>query len=102
MTQTEVYAPKSVQLWKTVMNWLSFMVQILVQIVKTTSSVAQVFSYIGVSQGRLLSPSPPAFKLLPVVEIPLESAAVNIAGSDGGDADADGSAGSRLAKLTVC
>ncbi|KAJ8438708.1 hypothetical protein Cgig2_013754 [Carnegiea gigantea] len=103
MTQAEVYAPKSVQLWKTVMNWLSFMVQILVQIVKSTSSVAQVFCYIGFSQGHLLSPPFPAFKPLPVVEIPFESSAVDVAGSDGdeADADADGSGGGHLAKLTV-
>lgn len=68
------------------LDWLAFMVQIFVQIVRGTPSVAQVFSYIGFSQGSFLSPPSPAFKPLPVVEIPLHStpvlSAVDIAGEE--------------------
>ncbi|XP_021769191.1 CTD nuclear envelope phosphatase 1 homolog [Chenopodium quinoa] len=80
MAQTEVYAPKSGQLWKTVWNWLTFLFQIFVQIVRGTPSMAQVFSSIGFSHGgqtSFLSPpnssSSTGFKPLPVVEIPLQS-----------------------------
>lgn len=106
MAQTEVYAPRSVQLWKTVLNWVAFLVQIFVQIVRGTPSMAQVFSYIGFSQGSFLSPPSSAFKPLPVVEIPLQStaasSAVDIAGNDGGvvsEADAQVADGGRSGKL---
>ncbi|GAB2299528.1 hypothetical protein Dimus_033594 [Dionaea muscipula] len=72
MAQSEVYSPKSVQLWRTVLNWLAFLVQIFVQIVRVTPSITQVFSYIGLAQGPFLSPSSDGFKPLPVVEIPLQ------------------------------
>lgn len=106
MSQTEVYAPKSVQLWKTVLNWLTFLVQIFVQIVRGTPSMAQVFSYIGFSHGSFLSPPSPSFKPLPVVEIPLQSsaasAAVDIAGDGGVVSETDTEAADgRLRKLTV-
>uniref|UniRef100_A0A7C8Z8H9 Protein-serine/threonine phosphatase n=1 Tax=Opuntia streptacantha TaxID=393608 RepID=A0A7C8Z8H9_OPUST len=104
MAQTEVYAPKSVQLWKSVLNWLAFLVQIFVQIVRVTPSFAQVFSYIGFNQSSFLSPPSPPFKPLPVVEV----AAVDITGSDGeggvSETDAEAAKGrgiGQLGKFTV-
>ncbi|XP_010689631.2 uncharacterized protein LOC104903313 [Beta vulgaris subsp. vulgaris] len=107
MAQTEVYAPKSGQLWKTVLNWLAFLFQIFVQIVKGTPSMAQVFNSIGFSHGgqtSFLSPpsSSPGFKPLPVVEIPLHSSsatAVDIGVDD--DAEVGDSVVSPSDKLTV-
>lgn len=108
MAQTEVYAPKSGQLLKTVLNWLAFLFQIFVQIVKGTPSMAQVFNSIGFSHGgqtSFLSPpsSSPGFKPLPVVEIPLHSSsatAVDIGVDD--DAEVGDSVVSPSDKLTVC
>ncbi|KAL8161028.1 hypothetical protein V2J09_012517 [Rumex salicifolius] len=108
MAQNEVYAPKSLHLWKTLLNWLAFVFQIFVQIVRGTPSFAEVFSYIGFSQSSLLSSTSPAFKPLPVVEIPLQSpasSAVDIAESEVGrgvDAEVGGGAvDGPLKKLTV-
>ncbi|XP_047328931.1 CTD nuclear envelope phosphatase 1 homolog [Impatiens glandulifera] len=69
LTQTEVYAPKSLQVWRGLLNWLSFFFQIFLQIVRGAPSVAQVFSYIGLGHSNLLSSSTPSFKPLPVVEL---------------------------------
>lgn len=119
MSQTDVYAPKPGQLWKTVLNWLTFLFQIFVQIVRGTPSIAQVFSNIGFSYGgqsSFLSPpsttttaattttnSSSGFKPLPVVEIPLHSSAVDInsAAADD-DADVEDSDFASESKLTVC
>ncbi|KAL8137345.1 hypothetical protein V2J09_003346 [Rumex salicifolius] len=79
MAQTELFAPKSLQLWNMVLNWLAFLVQIFVQIVRGTPSLSQVFSFIGFNQASLLSSSSQAFKPLPVVEIPLHSPAASVA-----------------------
>ncbi|GAB4827600.1 hypothetical protein Ancab_034483 [Ancistrocladus abbreviatus] len=107
MAQSEVYAPKSLQLWKTVLNWLAFLVQIFVQIIRGTPSLTQVFSCVGFAQGPLLS-QPSGFKPLPVVEIPVQqqqqqeqgqppTAAVDIARW----VVSAGDRGDRLEKLTV-
>ncbi|KAL9230199.1 hypothetical protein vseg_005584 [Gypsophila vaccaria] len=112
MSTTEVYAPTAAggksggQLWKTVLNWVAFLVQIFVQIVRGTPSVGQLFSFVGFSQTSFLSPPPPpsaaggGFKPLSVVEIPLHCAV------DAGDDDAvvvadGGGGGGRSTKLTV-
>ncbi|XP_021732476.1 CTD nuclear envelope phosphatase 1 homolog [Chenopodium quinoa] len=95
MAQTEVYAPKSGQLWKTVLNWLTFLFQIFVQIVRGTPSMAQVLNSIGFSYGgqtSFLSPPNPSsstgFKPLPVVEIPLQSSSATAVDINGVDDDA--------------
>ncbi|GAB2216692.1 hypothetical protein Droror1_Dr00024469 [Drosera rotundifolia] len=64
MAQSEVaYSGKPLQLWRTVMNWLSFLMQIFVQI----------FVYGFAHGGALLSsPSSNGFRPLPVIEIPLQ------------------------------
>ncbi|KAL9256822.1 CTD small phosphatase-like protein [Drosera capensis] len=64
MAQSDVsYSGKPLQLWRTVMNWLSFLLQIFVQI----------FVYSFAHGGALLSsPSSNGFRPLPVIEIPLQ------------------------------
>lgn len=68
LAQTEVYAPRRLQAWRTLLNWLAFFFQIFVQIIKGTASIAQLLSYVGLRHS-LLSPS---FKPLPLSEVPLQ------------------------------
>ncbi|KAK9061056.1 hypothetical protein SSX86_018236 [Deinandra increscens subsp. villosa] len=70
---TEVYAPTTtLQVWRTLLNWMTFFVQIFVQIIRGTPSLASFINY----------SSPASFKPLPVVESPetsnLSSASVHI------------------------
>ncbi|XP_024992078.1 CTD nuclear envelope phosphatase 1 isoform X2 [Cynara cardunculus var. scolymus] len=54
---TEVYAPKrTLQVWRTLLNWLAFFFQIFVQIIKATPSLINYSSS-------------PSFEPLPVVEL---------------------------------
>ncbi|KAF4358751.1 hypothetical protein F8388_022518 [Cannabis sativa] len=72
VTATEVYAPRSVQLWRALMNWIDFFFEILLQILRGTPCVPQVLSCIGFTHNRILSSSSsPSFKPLPLVELPL-------------------------------
>lgn len=92
----DVYPPKTIQVWRTLLNWLAFFFQIFVQIIRGTPSVTQVLSYVGLRHSSLLSSSSPQFKPLPVVELqepehpspppPLSSAVQITSGatSDGG------------------
>ncbi|KAB1217617.1 hypothetical protein CJ030_MR3G014859 [Morella rubra] len=57
LTQTEVYPPRSLQVWRTFLNWLAFFFQIFLQILR------------ALGHHPLLSSSP-SFKPLPVVELP--------------------------------
>ncbi|KAH7514632.1 uncharacterized protein LOC107405424 isoform X2 [Ziziphus jujuba] len=72
----EVYVPKSQQVWRAVVNWLGFFVQMILQILRGTPCVSQVLSYVGLlsQHHHLLSPSSssPAFKPLPAVELSLQ------------------------------
>ncbi|KAK6145503.1 hypothetical protein DH2020_022323 [Rehmannia glutinosa] len=70
LAAAEVYAPRTIQVWRTLMNWLAFFFQIFAQILRATTSFTQVLSYVGLSLGSLLSSTPPQFKPLPVVELP--------------------------------
>ena len=55
---TEVYAPKrTLQVWRTLLNWLAFFFQIFVQIIKATPSLINYSS------------TSPSFEPLPVVEL---------------------------------
>lgn len=65
----DMYTPKTLQVWKTLLNWLTFFFQIFVQIVRGTPSMTQVLSYVGLRHSSLLSPPSPQFKPLPVVEL---------------------------------
>ncbi|PSS34471.1 CTD small phosphatase-like protein [Actinidia chinensis var. chinensis] len=89
LAQAEVYAPRTLQVWRTLLNWLAFFFQIFAQIVRGTPSVTQVFSYVGLGTSSLLSSASPSFKPLPVAESPesqppSDTVAVPISG-DGGD-----------------
>ncbi|XP_071734403.1 uncharacterized protein [Rutidosis leptorrhynchoides] len=67
-TTTEVFAPTTtLQVWRTLVNWLNFVFQILGQIIRGTPSIA---SFIDFS-------STTSFKPLPVVECPESSASKN-------------------------
>lgn len=73
LASAEVYAPRTIQVWRTLLNWLGFFFQIFAQILRGTPSFTQVLSYVGLRQGSLLSSAPhapPQFKPLPVVEFP--------------------------------
>ena len=96
-TATEVYAPRSVQLWRALMNWLEFFFEILLQILRGTPCLPQVLSSIGLSHNRLLSPS---FKPLPHVELPLHLEDGVATTEDPGRHH--GSDHDPLKKLTVC
>ncbi|PON92245.1 Dullard phosphatase domain [Trema orientale] len=93
----EVYAPRSAQLWRALMNWLEFFFDILLQILRGTPCVPQLLSSMGLAHHRLLSPSSsssPSFKPLPLVELPLRL-------EDGVAADDPGPDSDPLEKLTV-
>ncbi|KAK4351339.1 hypothetical protein RND71_030652 [Anisodus tanguticus] len=78
----DVYAPRSLPAWRSLLNWLAFFFQIFVQIVRGTPSLSQVLSYVGLRNSSFLS-STPQFKPLPIVELPdeaLPSVAVSTAG----------------------
>ncbi|KAH6827293.1 Haloacid dehalogenase-like hydrolase superfamily protein [Perilla frutescens var. hirtella] len=73
LASAEVYAPRTIQVWRTLLNWLAFFFQIFAQILRGTPSFTQVLSYVGLRQGSFLSSTPhapPQFKPLPVVELP--------------------------------
>ncbi|PIN03375.1 Phosphoprotein phosphatase [Handroanthus impetiginosus] len=72
LAAAEVYAPRTIQVWRTLLNWIAFFFQIFAQILRGTPSFTQVLSYVGLRQGSLLSSAPqptPQFKPLPVVEL---------------------------------
>ncbi|KVI09950.1 CTD nuclear envelope phosphatase 1-like [Cynara cardunculus var. scolymus] len=61
---TDVYAPtKTLQVWRTLLNWLTFFFQIFLQIIRGTPSVASLINYSSSS----------SFMPLPVVEFPESS-----------------------------
>ncbi|XP_031109127.1 CTD nuclear envelope phosphatase 1 homolog [Ipomoea triloba] len=63
----KVYAPKTLQLWRTLLNWAAAFYEIFVQ---STPSAAQLLSYVGFRNSSFLSsPPPPQFRPLPVVEV---------------------------------
>ncbi|KAL0452729.1 UNVERIFIED_CONTAM: CTD nuclear envelope phosphatase 1 [Sesamum latifolium] len=69
MAAAEVYAPRTIQVWRTLLNWVAFVFQIFAQILRGTPSFTQVLSYVGLRHGSLFSSGPPQFKSLPVVEL---------------------------------
>ncbi|KAL0382127.1 UNVERIFIED_CONTAM: Mitochondrial import inner membrane translocase subunit TIM50 [Sesamum calycinum] len=69
MAAAEVYAPRTIQVWRTLLNWVAFVFQIFAQILRGTPSFTQVLSYVGLRHGSLLSSGTPQFKSLPVVEL---------------------------------
>uniref|UniRef100_A0A2N9GM09 FCP1 homology domain-containing protein n=1 Tax=Fagus sylvatica TaxID=28930 RepID=A0A2N9GM09_FAGSY len=60
LTQPEVYSPRSLQLWRTLLNWLAFFFQIFAQILRALGHQPMLSS----------SSSSHSFKPLPVAELP--------------------------------
>ncbi|CAN4097641.1 unnamed protein product [Withania somnifera] len=65
----DVYAPRTLPAWRSLLNWLAFCFQIVVQIVRGTPSLSQVLSYVGLRNTSFLS-STAQFKPLPIIELP--------------------------------
>jgi hypothetical protein len=62
LTQADVYSPRSLQVWRTLLNWLAFFFQIFYQILRALGHQPMLSS--------ASSSSSPSFKPLPVVELP--------------------------------
>ncbi|CAH9139613.1 unnamed protein product [Cuscuta epithymum] len=60
---SDVYAPQTIQVWRSLLNWLTFFFQISLQIIRGTPSLTRLFF-------SSIFSSPPQFKPLPVVELP--------------------------------
>ncbi|KAL6977474.1 protein-serine,threonine phosphatase [Sarracenia purpurea var. burkii] len=104
LAQSEVYAPRTLQVWTTLLNWLAFFFQIFVQIVRGTPSVGQVLSYVGLGRHSFLPSDSPSFKPLPLAEsreLQEPAAAVQITGGGGTVADDDGDDRHWMKRLTV-
>lgn len=97
----EVYVPRSLQVWRALMNWLGFFFQIFIQILRGTPCVAQVLSYVGFSE-RLLAPPSTSFKPLPVVELPLHDSSGAHVSIENGICDGPLDDHHRVKKLIVC
>ncbi|KAL8050214.1 hypothetical protein ABFX02_06G068200 [Erythranthe guttata] len=69
LAAAEMYAPRTIQVWRTLLNWMAFFFQIFAQILRGTPSFGQIFSYVGLGHGSLLSSAPAQFKPLAVVEL---------------------------------
>lgn len=65
----DVYAPRTLPAWRSLLNWLVFFFQIFVQMVRGTPSLSQVLSYVGLRNSSFLS-STPQFKPLAIIELP--------------------------------
>ena len=89
LTQNEVaYSPKTTQLWKALLNWLGFLFQIFVQVVRALGHHPLLSSS---------SSSEASFKSLPAVELPEhDSSAVEI---DTPDSDSDDAPPQKLTVL---
>ncbi|KAJ8535409.1 hypothetical protein K7X08_023129 [Anisodus acutangulus] len=94
----DVYAPRSLPAWRSLLNWLAFFFQIFVQIVRGTPSLSQVLSYVGLRNSSFLS-STPQFKPLPIVELPDEAPPSVAVSTAGRVPDANGQ--QHLPRLTV-
>ncbi|KAG7030671.1 CTD nuclear envelope phosphatase 1-like protein [Cucurbita argyrosperma subsp. argyrosperma] len=93
LTQPEVYSLRTLQVWKTLLNWLAFFFQIFVQILRA-------FGHLRLLSSSDSDSSSPSFKPLPVVELPdhefLAASAVDIASVDD-EEESDG----LMEKLTI-
>ncbi|XP_050382651.1 uncharacterized protein LOC126799486 isoform X2 [Argentina anserina] len=66
----EVYEPKPLQLWRALVNWLGFFVEIILQILRGAPCLPHFLSYLPL----LASPPSSSFRPLPVAEIQLNDA----------------------------
>ncbi|GLT31475.1 hypothetical protein SLA2020_062080 [Shorea laevis] len=94
LTQADVYSPRSMQVWRTLLNWLAFFFQIFTQIIRVVGHHPLLSSASSSS-----SSSTHRFKPLPVVDSPeIESpSAIEIAAV----CDSATVAEERIEKLTV-
>ncbi|XP_037497052.1 carboxy-terminal domain RNA polymerase II polypeptide A small phosphatase 1 [Jatropha curcas] len=105
--QGEVHMTRSVQIWRGIVNWLGFLLQLFLQILRITPSMAQMaLSYVGFTYPLLSSSccsSSSSFKSLPVVEIPLQESSLTLPAQISVPADvSEGDAcNHRMEKLTV-
>ncbi|KAL0555667.1 hypothetical protein IC582_009621 [Cucumis melo] len=97
--QTEVCAPRSLQVWQALMDWLCFFFHVIVQIVRGAPSLPQILSYIGF-RFPLLPSSAPSFKPLPAAELPLHQFSTKKISSLN-DLDDGGGQDRPLEKITV-
>ncbi|XVE99762.1 hypothetical protein REPUB_Repub03eG0229000 [Reevesia pubescens] len=98
LTQAEVYSPRSIQVWRALLNWLAFFFQIFAQIIRAVGQYPLLSSSSASSTTVSASASTQGFKPLPVVDsTEIESpATVEIAAVfDSLDED------NRIEKLTV-
>ncbi|XWS65844.1 hypothetical protein CRYUN_Cryun05aG0148600 [Craigia yunnanensis] len=66
LTQAEVYSPRSMQVWRALLNWLTFFFQIFAQIIRAVGQYPLLSS--SSSSSSTTSTSTLRFKPLPVVE----------------------------------
>lgn len=110
MGHAEVEVRRPLQVWRALMDWVAFLLHIILQIVRGTPSVAQfVLSYMGLNRLPPLlasSSSSPSFKPLPLIELslhdsssPLAKARVSVDSCVGEDNGCDED--HRIVKLTV-
>ncbi|XP_077239184.1 haloacid dehalogenase-like hydrolase (HAD) superfamily protein [Tasmannia lanceolata] len=96
LAPAQVYVPKSLHVWRTVLKWITFLFQILLQILRGTP---QLLSFIGLRYPFLSSS--PSFKPLPLVQLPLsDETLVPAHHEDEGDFD-DQNHDRAIDKLTV-
>ncbi|XVF84030.1 hypothetical protein PTKIN_Ptkin16aG0542000 [Pterospermum kingtungense] len=65
LTQAEVYSPRSIQVWRSLLNWLAFFFQIFAQIIRAVGQYPLLSSS---SSSSTSSPSTHRFKPLPVAD----------------------------------
>ncbi|XP_010534600.1 PREDICTED: CTD small phosphatase-like protein [Tarenaya hassleriana] len=103
LTQAEVvYSPRSLEVWKALVNWLAFFYQIFLQFLRAVGHLPLLSSSSSSPSGKAAADG---FELLPVVEVPDKAAespaSVEIPSRRTcGDRDGHGDGG-RFAKLTV-
>ncbi|XVF24138.1 hypothetical protein REPUB_Repub13aG0101500 [Reevesia pubescens] len=69
LTQTEVYSPRSMQVWRALLNWLAFFFQIFAQIIRAVGQYPLLSSSSSSSSSTTTtSTSTHRFKPLPVVD----------------------------------
>ncbi|XP_022996135.1 CTD nuclear envelope phosphatase 1 homolog isoform X1 [Cucurbita maxima] len=93
LTQPDVYSLRTLQVWKTLLNWLAFFFQIFVQILRA-------FGHLRLLSSSDSDSSSPSFKPLPAVELPdhefLAASAVDISSVED-EEESDG----LMEKLTI-
>lgn len=109
--QIDLRVPRRVKVWRGVLNWVVFFVEILIQVLKGTPSLISYVvglsttttnnrSLLVSSHSHSNSHSSISFKPLPVIEVPLQEISVNRNNGDRYDRSHD-DRDHQLEKLTV-